>query len=164
MVAWWNWSQSALAVRERQLAELRAELAELRETLAFVNAKHNQLAAQEGVPMQENAVLRFDLQRCQRDRLVLEAHLASARGELRMARAVPRPPLPADDAQEAARRAALRQLAIGLDALEVWRDQMLADHPQLAAGLHALPPEWEELRRLTGALQAALLSEEREAR
>ena len=143
---------------------LRREVAELSETLAFVNAKHGQLVAQEGVPMQENAVLRFDLQRCQRDRLVLEAHLASARSELRLSRAVPRAPLGEAPAHEAARHRALRQLVLALDALEVWRDQYLNDHPQLAAGLHALPPEWEELRRLTLTLQAELLPEAPEAK
>jgi len=88
-VEWWKrlWRRSAA---EEELVELRAEVSELRERLSFVNQKHEQLVAQEGVPMQENSVLRFDLQRCQRDRLVLEAHLASARGALRMTRGVAR--------------------------------------------------------------------------
>ena len=163
-MAWWRWSEPARRQQERELAQLRSELADLRETLAFVNAKHEQLVAQEGVPMQENAVLRFDLQRCQRDRLVLEAHLASARGELRMARAVPRSPIAEDRASEAARRAALRALEVGLDAVAVWRDQILAAHPQPAAGLHALPPEWGEVQQLAVALQSALLSADREAK
>jgi len=102
-VAWWNWSRASASESEAELARLRGRVVELEETLAFVNQKHGQLVAQEGVPMQENAQLRFDLQRCQRDRMVLEAHLASARSELRMTRAVPRAPLdPTPEVAEAA--------------------------------------------------------------
>lgn len=73
-----------------EVARLRAQVADLEERLAFVNDRHARLLEQEGLPMQENAVLRYDLQKCQRDRQVLEAHLASARGELRLERAVAR--------------------------------------------------------------------------
>ena len=85
-MAWWEvWRGRRRLAAE--VARLRAQVVDLEERLAFVNDRHARLLEQEDVPMRENAVLRYDLQKCQRDRRVLEAHLASARGELRFERA-----------------------------------------------------------------------------
>ena len=73
-----------------EVAGLRAQVADLQDRLAFVNDRHGRLLDQEGVPMRENATLRYELQKCQRDRLVLERHLAGCRGELRMTRGMRR--------------------------------------------------------------------------
>jgi hypothetical protein len=86
-MAWWGrmWRRGG-----DEVALLRARVADLEERLAFVNDRHGRLLDQEGVPMQENATLRYDLQKCQRDRLVLERQLAGCRGELRMTRGMRR--------------------------------------------------------------------------
>lgn len=113
VVAWWRW-------RTRDGAgvdEWRARVEDLESRLAFVNDRHERLLAQEGEPMRENVVLRYDLQRCQRDRLVLEAHLAATRGELRLARGVARRASPTGAARERALAAAARDLALQVRAL-----------------------------------------------
>lgn len=69
---------------EGEAEALRARVAELEAQLSFVSEKQRQLAEQEGVPLHENAVLRYDLQKCQRDRQVLEWHLGGCRGELKL--------------------------------------------------------------------------------
>jgi hypothetical protein len=69
---------------EGEVEALRARVVELEEQLAFVSEKQRQLSEQEGVPLLEYAVLRYDLQKCQRDRQVLEWHLGGWRGELKL--------------------------------------------------------------------------------
>jgi hypothetical protein len=87
-MTWWGrwWGRGGAD----DVAELRARVADLEERLAFVNDRHGRLLDQEGVPMQKNATLRYELQKCQRDRLVLERHLAGCRGELRLTRGLRR--------------------------------------------------------------------------
>jgi chromosome segregation ATPase len=70
---------------EKEVEQLRQRIAELESSLAFVSKKHKALAAQEGQPLHENAVLRYDLQKCQRDRQVLEWHVNGTRSELHLA-------------------------------------------------------------------------------
>jgi hypothetical protein len=124
-MTWWGrwWGRGGAD----DVAELRARVADLEERLAFVNDRHGRLLDQEGVPMQENATLRYELQKCQRDRLVLERHLAGCRGELRLTRGLRRraeaDPLPdaavlADGALFLALEARAFGMADGLDEVE----------------------------------------------
>lgn len=64
------------------LEELRQKLEQAQEEIAFLRSQ-NQRITQEAAPaLKENAVLRYELFKCQSDRQVLEFHLAGLRAEL----------------------------------------------------------------------------------
>lgn len=76
-----RWHRGGRAGSVRQ----QAKVEELRSDLAVVRERYDQLVAEGDLPRRENVLLRYDLQKCQRDRQVLEWHLAATRGELRLA-------------------------------------------------------------------------------
>ncbi|MEJ2288584.1 MAG: hypothetical protein P8Y02_08050 [Deinococcales bacterium] len=92
-----------------EIERLERQVGQLQEDLTFLRSKHEVLLAEGETPRQENAVLRYDLQKCQRDRQVLDWHLGATRGELRLTLAL----LRAYDATPDARgRALLQQAAL----------------------------------------------------
>jgi hypothetical protein len=104
---------SGLLRRKQEMAaeivRLNKRVQELQDDLAFLRSKHEALLAEGETPRQENAVLRYDLQKCQRDRQVLDWHLNATRGELRLTLAL----LREYDANPDARgRALLEQAAL----------------------------------------------------
>lgn len=159
-MAWWG----RLWRRDDEVGALRAQVADLEERLAFVNDRHGRLLDQEGVPMQENATLRYELQKCQRDRLVLERHLAGCRGELRLTRGMRRraeaDPVPDQGVlAEGAWVLALEARAFGiadeeLEALEA----RAADLRRAATGIERSPSPRDVLALRAGALLHAFES------
>ncbi|WP_051906191.1 hypothetical protein [Thermus tengchongensis] len=67
---------------EGRLAELAAELAKAQEEIAFLKAQNTRLTQEAAPALKENAVLRYELFKCQSDRQVLEFHLSGLRAEL----------------------------------------------------------------------------------
>jgi hypothetical protein len=160
-MTWWDrlWRRGG-----DEVAELRAQVADLEERLAFVNDRHGRLLDQEGVPMQENATLRYELQKCQRDRLVLERHLAGCRGELRLTRGMRRraeaEPVPDQGVlAEGAWVLALEARAFGVDDVELEALEVRAAELRRAAtGRDRAPSPRAVLALRAGALLHAFES------
>lgn len=137
--------------------ELREQLSELRRDLAMVRDKYDRLVAEGDTPRRENAVLRYELQKCQRDRQVLEWHLTGTRSELQLALALLRKLQAVDAAEDSLAGQTLRFCAqarlLGFDgealqsleaaARRVWQQQQrtpwaLEVERELAAAAAAL--------------------------
>ncbi|MER3480307.1 MAG: hypothetical protein C4327_07440 [Meiothermus sp.] len=75
----------ALAVELEELkkerARLEARLAELLAELAFCRQQNERIAREAAPALRENAVLRYQLAKCQADRQVLEFHVQGSRAE-----------------------------------------------------------------------------------
>lgn len=66
----------------RLLQELRQSLEKAQEEIAFLRSQNQRLTQEASPALKENAVLRYELFKCQTDRQVLEFHLSGLRAEL----------------------------------------------------------------------------------
>lgn len=66
----------------RLLQELRQSLEKAQEEIAFLREQNQRLTQEAAPALKENAVLRYELFKCQTDRQVLEFHLTGLRAEL----------------------------------------------------------------------------------
>lgn len=151
---------------EGRLAELVAELEKAQQEIAFLKTQNARLAQEAAPALKENAVLRYDLFKCQSDRQVLEFHLSGLRAELGGALALLHRLAPGEPPKEQP------VLEAFLDLLEVGRRlgvEIVGDLANAEAlAREALGKAWsfqEErflLLRLSGILTAVehLLSEE----
>ncbi|WP_243026974.1 hypothetical protein [Thermus albus] len=64
------------------IKELEAQLAKAKEEIALLRSQNHRLAEEAAPALKENAVLRYELFKCQSDRQVLEFHLSGLRAEL----------------------------------------------------------------------------------
>ncbi len=69
--------------REAEVAALRERVARLEADLELLCKENAELAKEASPALRENAVLRYELFKCQTDRQVLEFHLSGLRAELR---------------------------------------------------------------------------------
>lgn len=70
-----------LARLQSEKAALEARVAQLEQDLAFCEKQNHRLVQDAGPALQENAVLRYQLYKCESDRQVLEFHVQGSRAE-----------------------------------------------------------------------------------
>lgn len=143
---------------------LKEEVARLREEVDLLKGQNARLAREASPALKENAVLRYELFKCQQDRQVLEFHLSGLRAELRGTLSLLQRYAPGEPPKGGPLLAAL------LDLLEVGRRLGLkveAFHEaeevaRAAVGERAFDPERFLTLRLSGLLAALerLLDEE----
>ncbi|MCL6527906.1 MAG: hypothetical protein K6T57_13635 [Thermaceae bacterium] len=66
-------------------AELEAQVQQLQEDLEFYRKQNERIVHDASPAISENAVLRYELYKCQSDRKILEFHISGARAEARAA-------------------------------------------------------------------------------
>lgn len=147
------------------LEELKRKLEKAQEEIAFLRSQNHRLAQEAAPALKENAVLRYELFKCQTDRQVLEFHLSGLRAELggalallsRLAPGEPPKGMPLVqaflDLMEVGRRLGVEVQALAEAEKEA--DALLAQH-------RAFSPERFLRQRLMGILAALerLLGEE----
>lgn len=153
------------AESDRMVEELRASLAKAQEEIAFLRSQNDRLSQEAAPALKENAVLRYELFKCQTDRQVLEFHLFGLRAELGGALALLARLAPGEPPKEQAVLQAFLDLMevgrrLGVEVRELYEAETLAKRS--LDGPQGFDPERFLRLRLVGILVAVerILGEE----
>ncbi|MCS7058487.1 MAG: hypothetical protein NZ849_10480 [Meiothermus sp.] len=155
-----------LARLQSEKAALEARVAQLEQDLAFCEAQNRRLVQDASPALRENAVLRYQLFKCESDRQVLEFHIQGSRAEARAALNLLHRLAPPGAPEQVEPLEALLIILHQARSLEAWSETLAALEAKAQAlwlAQHGSPWRFEP-RRWLGLSLAAVLRRLEQAR